>query len=171
MNPTTLTHPLWLPLSNAKTYLFAALFIAGNLLFPMLFHAVPNGGHIFLPIFFFTLIGAFHYGLYVGLFTALCSPLFSYVLAGMPVMGMLPVIVAKSLILAVCASCAARYFQKITVPIIALVVIVSQSAGFFAEWAIVHNSTLAFSDLRMGVPGMILQIFGGYFLIAWLNKK
>ena len=166
-----LTHPLWLPLSNIKTYLFAVLFIAGNIVFPMLFHAVPNGGHIFLPIFFFTLIGAFHYGLYVGLFTALCSPLLSHILVGMPAMPMLPIIIAKSLILAACASCAARYFQKITVLIVVLVVVVSQSIGFFAEWAIAHNITLAFNDLRMGVPGMVLQIVGGYFLIRFLNKE
>ncbi|MCL2328627.1 MAG: ECF transporter S component [Bacteroidetes bacterium] len=166
-----LTYPLWLPLSNAKTYIVATLFIAGNILFPMLFHAVPNGGHIFLPIFFFTLIGAFHYGLYVGLFTALCSPLLSHILVGMPAMHILPIIIAKSLILAVCASIAARYFQKITVPIIALVVVVSQIFGFFAEWAIAQNITLAFNDLRMGVPGMLLQILGGYFLIRFLNRE
>ncbi len=162
---------LWLPLSNTKTYLVATVFIAGNILFPMLFHAVPNGGHLFLPIFFFTLIGAFHYGLYVGLFTALCSPLLSHLLVGMPVMEMLPVIIAKSLILAVCASCATRYFQKISLPILALVVLASQIFGFVAEWAIVRNIALAYRDLRMGIPGMTLQIFGGYVLIRFLNRQ
>ena len=33
-----------LNLSNARTYLFATLFIAGNLLLPQLAHFVPDGG-------------------------------------------------------------------------------------------------------------------------------
>lgn len=42
-----------LNLSNTKTYLFAAIFIVGNLLLPQLAHLVPQGGFIFLPISFF----------------------------------------------------------------------------------------------------------------------
>jgi hypothetical protein len=165
-----MNYPLSLPLSNVKTYIFSGLFIVGNVLFPVLFHAIPNGGHIFLPIFFFTLIGAFHYGLYVGLITAVCSPLLSHVLVEMPVMAMLPIIITKSLILAVCASCAARYFKKISLPVIALAVFAAHSFGFIAEWAIMHNSSIALQNVSIGMPGMLLQIFAGYGLIACLKR-
>ncbi len=45
--------------SDIKTYLSASLFIVGNILFPQLFHLIPQGGITWLPIYFFTLIGAY----------------------------------------------------------------------------------------------------------------
>lgn len=48
--------------SEAKTYLAAALFVLGNIALPQLFHLVPQGGITWLPIYFFTLIGAYKYG-------------------------------------------------------------------------------------------------------------
>lgn len=48
--------------SNARTYLMAALFIAGNMALPQLFHLIPQGGITWLPIYFFTLIGAYKFG-------------------------------------------------------------------------------------------------------------
>lgn len=41
--------------SNVKTYLIAALFIAGNMALPQLFHLIPQGGitmvaHLFLHL-------------------------------------------------------------------------------------------------------------------------
>ena len=61
--------------SQVKTYLFAALFIVGNIALPQLCHLIPQGGLIFLPIYFFTLIAAYKYGFTVGLATAVLSPL------------------------------------------------------------------------------------------------
>ena len=60
--------------SNVKTYWAASLFIIGNILFPQLFHLIPQGGITWLPIYFFTLIGAYKYGWKVGLLTAVLSP-------------------------------------------------------------------------------------------------
>lgn len=53
--------------SNVKTYLFALLFVAGNIALPQLCHLVPYGGPTLLPIYFFTLIAAYKYGFRVGL--------------------------------------------------------------------------------------------------------
>ena len=39
--------------SNVKTYMVAALFIAGNIILPQLCHLIPQGGMILLPIYFF----------------------------------------------------------------------------------------------------------------------
>ena len=61
--------------SNARTYLMAALFIAGNMALPQLFHLIPQGGITWLPIYFFTLIGAYKFGWKVGLLTAILSPI------------------------------------------------------------------------------------------------
>ena len=70
--------------AQKKTYLFAALFILGNIVVPQLCHLIPGGGLMFLPIYFFTLIGAYKYGWKVGLLTAVLSPLVNSALFGMP---------------------------------------------------------------------------------------
>ena len=68
--------------SNVKTYLIAALFIAGNMALPQLFHLIPQGGITWLPIYFFTLIGAYKFGWKVGLLTAVLSPIANSLLFG-----------------------------------------------------------------------------------------
>ena len=70
--------------SQVKTYIFAALFIVGNIALPQLCHLMPQGGLIFLPIYFFTLIAAYKYGFAVGLTTAVLSPLVNSAIFGMP---------------------------------------------------------------------------------------
>lgn len=73
-----------LSFSNVKTYLFAFLFVAGNIALPQLCHLVPMGGPTLLPIYFFTLIAAYKFGFRVGLLTALLSPVINHLLFGMP---------------------------------------------------------------------------------------
>ena len=63
-----------------RTYLAATLFIIGNIAVPQLCHLIPNGGLIFLPIYFFTLVGAFACGWKVGILTAVLSPVLNCVL-------------------------------------------------------------------------------------------
>ena len=65
----------YLSLGNYKTYALASIFVIGNLVFPQLAHLIPQGGYILLPIYFFTLIAAYKYGLFVGMLTAISSPL------------------------------------------------------------------------------------------------
>ena len=77
---------------EAKTYWMAGLFILGNIVLPQLCHLVPQGGLRWLPIYFFTLIGACKYGWRVGLLTAVVSPLLNTVLFGMPAVAGLPAI-------------------------------------------------------------------------------
>ena len=45
-----------------RTYAAVALFVAGNIVLPQLCHLIPQGGLIWLPIYFFTLIAAYKYG-------------------------------------------------------------------------------------------------------------
>ena len=56
-----------LQFSESRTWLVAALMSVGNILLPQLCHLVPQGGLILLPIYFFTLLGAYKYGLRAGL--------------------------------------------------------------------------------------------------------
>lgn len=85
---------------QAKTYWTAFLFVAGNVLLPQLCHLFPLGGVRWLPIYFFTLVGAYKYGWRVGLLTAVASPWLNSALFGMPAAAVLPAIGLKSVLLA-----------------------------------------------------------------------
>lgn len=157
--------------SDAKTYRTASLFIAGNLLLPQLFHLVPQGGVTWLPIYFFTLIGAYKYGWKVGLLTAILSPVINSALFGMPVPAVLPAILLKSTLLAVGAGYASQRFQRISLPILLAVVLFYQVPGTLGEWIMVKDFFKAAQDFRIGLPGMALQVFGGYLFIKYLIRK
>lgn len=159
-----------LSLTNTKTYLIATVFIVGNLLLPQLVHLVPQGGFIFLPIYFFTLIAAYKYGIHVGLLTAVLSPLANSFLFGMPPVAVLPAIMIKSAILAVAAALAAKHFGKVSLLGILLAIIAYQVIGTGIEWAMTQNLMVAVQDFRIGVPGMLIQFLGGYFVLKALAK-
>lgn len=160
-----------LPYNNVKTYLTALLFIAGNLVLPKLFHLIPQGGTTWLPIYFFTLVGAYKYGWKAGLLTAVASPLLNSWLFGMPMPAVLPAILLKSVILAIAAGYAARRFRKITLPLLLAVVLTYQILGTLGEWGMTGNFYDAVQDFRIGIPGMLLQIAGGYAVIRYLIRK
>jgi hypothetical protein len=156
--------------NEVKTYLYAALFIAGNLLLPQLCHLVPQGGFIFLPIYFFTLIGAYKYGWQLGLLTAVCSPLLNHWLFGMPPSPVLAQILVKSVVLALSAAYIARRSQSVTIPLLIAVVVFYQLVGSAAEWGLTGSLQAALQDARIGIPGMLLQVFGGYAVIRYLLR-
>lgn len=101
-----------------------------------------------LPIYFFTLVGAYKYGWRTGLLTALASPLVNAALFGMPAVTALPAILVKSALLAGAAGYAARRFNRVSVALLAAV-----------------------QDFRIGIPGMLLQVFGGYLFIKYVIRK
>lgn len=157
--------------NDVKTYCLASLFVIGNIVLPQLCHLFPHGGMIWLPIYFFTLVGAYKYGWRVGLITALASPLVNSVLFGMPVVAALPSIILKSVILAVCAGFIASKYKKTTVWMLITVVLTYQILGTAGEWIIMNDLYAALQDFRIGIPGMLLQIFGGWVVINKLTDK
>lgn len=159
-----------LSLNNTNTYLIATIFIVGNLLMPQLAHLVPQGGFIFLPIYFFTLIAAYKYGIHVGLLTAILSPLANNLIFGMPHTAVLPAIIIKSVILAIAAAIAAKKFGKVSFFGVLLAIIAYQLIGTGIEWAMTQNFFMALQDFRIGFPGMLIQLFGGYAVLKALAK-
>ena len=156
---------------EARTYLAAALFIAGNIALPQLCHLARMGGPTWLPIYFFTLVGAYKYGWRVGLLTAVLSPLVNSALFGMPAAAALPAILLKSVLLAAAAGFAARRFGRATLPLLAGVVLFYQTAGALGEWAFTGSAAAAVQDFRIGIPGMLAQAAGGYLIINYLLRK
>lgn len=155
---------------DTKAYLFASLFVAGNIALPQLAHLVPNGGLTLLPIYFFTLIAGYKYGIRVGLLTAILSPVVNSLLFGMPVAAALPLILIKSGLLAVGASVAAHYSKNISLGAILAAVLGYQIIGAVCEWAIASDFYAAVQTLRMSIPGMLIQLFGGYALLKAIAK-
>ncbi|MBP3481876.1 MAG: ECF transporter S component [Alistipes sp.] len=156
---------------QAKTYAVAALFVLGNIALPQLCHLLPQGGQILLPIYFFTLLGACKYGWKVGLLTAVASPLANSLMFGMPAAAALPAILAKSVLLAVAAGYAVARYRKVSLLLLAGAVLFSQILGTAFEWAVTGSLYGALQDFRMGVPGIMLQIFGCWAAVKYLLRK
>ncbi len=160
-----------LSFSDKRTYLITICFILGNILLPQLCHLIPQGGNMLLPIYFFTLVAAYKFGLKAGLMTAVLSPVANSLLFGMPVAAMLPVIMVKSVLLATIASLTAREYKKIGILAIAAVVLGYQIIGGLFEWAYTSSFAAAVQDLSLGLPGIALQVIGGYLLLRYALKK
>jgi hypothetical protein len=165
MFSATLFYPVRTQWKDYRTYVFAILFAAGNLILPQLCHLVPSGGQIFLPIYFFTLIASYKFGMKVGLATAVLSPLLNAALFSMPPFSVLPVILIKSVLLSVIASNVASHYKKISVFHLLLVVLGYQFIGSLIEWSITQSFDAAKADFTIGIPGVLLQIFIGWFLL------
>lgn len=156
---------------EAKTYLYAALFVAGNIVLPQVCHLLPAGGPTWLPIYFFTLIGAYKYGWCTGLLTAVASPLANSLLFGMPAAGVLPAILLKSCLLALIAGWTAARFRRTTLLLLAAVVVAYQTVGTLGEWALSGSFLTAVQDFRLGVPGMLVQVVGGWAFLRWILRR
>ena len=156
--------------SNVKTYLFALLFVAGNIALPQLCHLVPFGGPTLLPLYFFTLIASYKYGFRVGLLTAILSPVINHLLFAMPAAAVLPAILIKSTLLAGTAAIAARTVKSVSLLAVLEVVLSYQIIGTAFEWILVGDFYVAAQDFRMGIPGMLIQWFGGYALLKAIAK-
>lgn len=87
---------------------------------------------------------------------------------GMPAAAELPAIILKSVLLAAAAGYAAVRFGKATLLSLLGVVLFYQVFGTIGEWAIKGDLMSACQDFRIGVPGMLLQIIGGWVVI---NRK
>lgn len=170
METTTVKLYSW-EYNNAKTYGVAALFVLGNILLPQLCHTVNLGGPTMLPIYFFTLVGTYKYGWRVGLLTAVASPLVNSALFGMPLVAALPAILLKSVLLAGIAGFTASYFKRVSIPLFTVVVLSYQAIGTLGEWAVIGNFYSAIQDFRIGLPGMLCQIFGGWAMVKFLIRK
>ena len=160
-----------LGLSELRTYLFVFLFVAGNIVLPQLCHLIPDGGKIFLPIYFFTLIAAYKYGVKVGLMTAVLSPVVNSLLFGMPALAILPAILTKSVVLALAASFVANKTHKVSLIHLLIVILTYQCVGTLVEWAMTSSFNIAIQDFRIGVPGMILQLFGTYLILQMNSER
>lgn len=156
---------------EVRTYMFALLFIVGNIVLPQLCHLFPQGGLIMLPIYFFTLIAAYKFGFRVGLLTAVLSPLINSALFGMPPAAALPIIMIKGVLLAGAAAWMANKSKGASLLALIGVVLGYQLVGGLIEWAMTGEIAKALQDWKLGWPGMLLQAVGGWAVINYLLRR
>ena len=150
---------------EAKTYMWATVFVACNLVLPQVFHLIPQGGIIFSPLSLVILAGAYKFGWKTGLLAALLSPSVNHLLTGMPATEVLPVMTMKLAVLAVIAGLTAQYFKKASLPIIIGVVLVCKAVECVGELLLTGGIEATVTDFTMGWPGLLLQVFGTWLLL------
>jgi len=99
------------------------------------------------------------------------SPVINSLFFGMPAFGLLPVILLKSVLLAMAAGFAAYRFQRVSLLVLLGVVLFYQVLGTLGEWAIEGSFFVAVQDFRIGLPGMALQVIGGYLFVKHLIRN
>ena len=155
--------------NEVKTYLWAAVFVACNLVLPQVVHLIPQGGIIFAPLSFVILAGSYKLGWKVGLMAAVVSPLLNHYLTGMPAWGVLQVMMLKLVVLALAAGLTAQYFKKATLPLIIGVVLAAEILGGIGEWALTGGIAATVADFTIGWPGLLLQVIGTYLICKILD--
>ena len=153
---------------EAKTYMWAAVFVACNFVLPHVFHLIPQGGIIFAPLSLVILAGAYKFGWKVGLLAAVASPLFNHVLTGQPAWGILGVMTLKLAVLALVAGLAAQHFKIATLPLLVGVVLAAEILGGLGELALTGGIQATIQDFTVGWPGLLLQVIGTWLFCKFL---
>lgn len=156
-----------LTLTQGRTYTWSALFIAANIALPHLFHLIPGGGVMFLPIYFFTLIGAMRYGWQLGLLTAVMTPIVGNLIFGAPATAMLPDMLVKGAALSLVGSFVAQKWGVKFITCLATVVAAFALVGL-AEWPFT-GAAYAFQDFVTGLPGMAMMTLGAYITNKYIK--
>ena len=154
---------------EAKTYLWATVFVACNLVLPQLFHLIPQGGVIFSPLSLVILAGAYKFGWKTGLLAALASPLVNHAITGMPAWEVMPVMTLKLAVLALVAGFAAQRFKTVSLPLLIGVILVSKAIGCLGEFILTGGIAATIADFTIGWPGLLLQVFGAWLILKYVK--
>lgn len=154
---------------EAKTYLWAMVFVACNLLLPQVFHLIPQGGVIFSPLSLVILAGAYKFGWKTGLLAALASPLVNHLITGMPAWEVMPVMTLKLAVLALVAGLAAQRFKMVSLPLLIGVILVSMAIGCLGEFILTGGIAATIVDFTIGWPGLLLQVFGAWLILKYVK--
>lgn len=158
-----------LSFKNIRTYIFTVLFVLGNIAFPAAVHAIPNGGKMFLPIFFFTLIGTYKFGWKTGMLTAIASPLANYLLTGMPLPAMLVDVIGKSLLIVLAVTLVASKMNKLSLASVLSVVVLAQVFSAVFSLALGNSIIHIYNSILFSAPGLLVQVVLGYVLLVVLK--
>lgn len=155
---------------QARFYLASTFLIAGNILLPMVLHQFRSAGQIFLPLYFFSLLGGLLYGWKIGLTVGLLSPLVSFLFTHMPPMPILNFVIFKSVILGAGAGKLSRIFSGKSLYLTSFLSLsLMQISGVSLIFWITNNWRMATADLVMGFPGIMLMLVAGSLIAGKLG--
>lgn len=160
-----------LPFNQLKTYGLAAVFILANVLLPQAFHAVPSGGKVFLPLFFFTLIAAARFGWKAGLLTAVFSPIISSALFGMPPLPSLPLLLIKGICLCAAVGLIFKFAPAFSWSMLFLAIGGAQLVGWCVDALFFSDPLSAWTTISMSWPGLFMQWLLGGLLLRFLFRS
>ena len=165
--------PKILTFSEAKYYVFSAVFVSSAVFFPWLAHQFNMAGAKFLPMHFFVMFAGFLFGWRTGLLVGLLSPIMSYSITQMPGMAILPEVTLELAIYGLAIGILRERNMSILVSLTGAMLL-----GRLARWAFVLALGLQTNPLnyfRIGLPGTILQLalipVVVYFLQKFVFKK
>ncbi len=159
-----------LTLRNRAAWLWAAVFVAGNLLFPQLCHMIPDGGKMLLPLMLFTMIATVRFGLWCGLLTALASPLASVLIFGAPSGPILTAVVIKSIVIALSFGLWREYKGGFSILSLAGLVVFCQLACLPLEGWLLFGMSTSWNDLLISWPGMLLQWVAAVLAVKYARR-
>ena len=170
-NPAML--PTVLGLADARLYLASSALVLGNVLLPYALHSIPDGGRMFLPLFFFTLVAGWRFGARAALLTGVLSPLASHFLSGMPPAAALQGLMLQSILLGLLAAFAASRGAQSALALLAglVVVVLAHQALILAPRAVLAGLPAAVAAFRFHLPGILLQILGGFAVLRALAPR
>ena len=154
---------------EVKTYLWATVFVACNLVLPQVFHLIPQGGVIFSPLSLVILAGAYKFGWKTGLLAALASPLVNHLITGMPAWEVMPVMTLKLAVLALVAGLAAQRFKTVSLPLLIGVILASKAIGCLGEFILTGGIAATIADFTIGWPGLLLQVIGTWLIVKYVK--
>jgi hypothetical protein len=155
--------------NNLNFYIFTLLFSAGNLMLPLIVHYFSLGGNVFLPIYFFILIGSYKFGLRVGLATAIITPIINHLITGMPNMVMIYPVLIKGISFALISYYISQKTKKINFQNLLLIIFSYQFIGFLFE-IFYLNLEKAFNNVITAWPGLLIQLILGYLILRGINN-
>lgn len=154
-------------LSSVKKLVFTAVCAALCVVLPMAFHAIPNGGSIFLPMHIPVLLCGLICGWPYGGACGLLGPALSCLLTGMPLVAYLPSMMVECCTYGLVSGLMMKYVRtgRSTADLyISLVtaMILGRVVSGFAKSLIFSPGTAPFlwvtTSLVTGIPGIVAQL-------------
>ena len=162
-----------------KQLTLSAICLSLCVLLPMVFHTIPNGGTIFLPMHIPVLVcGLMCGGLYGGL-CGLLGPLLSSLITGMPALSFAPAMMAECAVYGLCCGIMMKYVKTgktaldLYISLITSMLLGRVVSGFVKAFILTPGiSPFAWvgESLVVGVPGIVIQLILIPLLITALQK-
>lgn len=144
----------------------ASMCLAISVIMPSVFHfAGPQGGKMFLPLFWGIALAAFLLTIKFGLIVAILAPLVSHVISGMPPIPMLYFMLVELIVYACMISVLKNKMPSPFVIFLALIIsrlsyiaIVSLCAIIFSLPPAFTGISVLLGGVMMSLPGIISQV-------------